>query len=177
MPAFSIDMSSPMPSGNTGTNGGPGVGGHVNREKWYIQYGMDLSGPVGTRVYAAFDAHITVYHPHDKSSDSTKEYGAQIFARSENDKAGVFYQHITSVPAAIKAGAKISRGDLLGEVYIIPGSGMPPHLHWALVEIIGGAPGGRYVGVNLHTKLLAKANSSDVFSITFNQNGTPPSMT
>jgi murein DD-endopeptidase MepM/ murein hydrolase activator NlpD len=177
MSAFSIDISSPMPSGNTGTNGGPGSGGHVDPKNWYIQFGMDLSGPVGTKVFAAFDGHVTTYHPHVKADDKPAVYGAQIFVRSGNDMMGCFYQHITAVPAAIKKGATISRGDPLGEVYIIPKSGMPPHLHWALVEIIGGAPGGRYVGVDLHTKLLAIANTSTVLTVTFNQDGTPPTTT
>nr|WP_246732897.1 peptidoglycan DD-metalloendopeptidase family protein [Methylobacterium sp. BTF04] len=138
---------------------------------------MDLSGAVSTRVYAAFDSHVTIYHPHDPKKDTGKVYGAQIFARSDNDMVGVFYQHITSVPAGIKIGANIKKGDLLGEVFIVKDSGMQPHLHWALVEIIGGAPGGRYVGVNLHIKLLAKANTSETFPVTFNQDGTPPTMT
>lgn len=176
MPAFDIDMSSPMPSGNTGTNGGPGTGGHKNADKWYIQFGMDLSGPVGTRVFAAFDGRVTVYHEHEKKNDKPKVYGAQIFARSNNDMVGVFYQHIANVPASIRKGAPINRGDFLGEIYIIKGNEMAPHLHWALVEILGGGSGGRKVGVDLHRKLLAKANTSEIFSVTFNQDGTPPTM-
>jgi murein DD-endopeptidase MepM/ murein hydrolase activator NlpD len=175
MPAFDLEMSSPMPSGFVKSLGGPGTGGHVGTD-WYIRFGMDFGARVGIRVFAAFDGHVTTYHPHDPKSDSAKVYGAQIFVRSNNDMMGGFYQHITSVPAAIRSGAKIARGDHLGEVYIIPGSGMPPHLHWALVEIIGGAPGGRYVGVDLNSTFIRLSNTSDTKIITFNQNSTPPTV-
>jgi murein DD-endopeptidase MepM/ murein hydrolase activator NlpD len=172
MASFTIDMSSPMPSGCTGTNGGPHSGGHKDPDPthWYNTFGMDFSATVGTQVFAAFDAHVTRFNPHDKSKDTAKSYGAQIFARSPNDLMGVFYQHITNVPASIIAGASFSRGDLLGEVYIIPGSGMPPHLHWALVEIVGT----RHVGVDLFSKMFDMRNTSTITTVTFYQDGTPP---
>jgi hypothetical protein len=56
-----------------------------------------------------------------------------------------------------------------------PGGGAP-HLHLALVEIIGGAPNGRYVGVDLFSDFLAIANSSTVISVTFNQDGSRPTV-
>src|SRR5260370_41585890 len=103
---------------------------------------MDFAVSVGTEVSAAFDGHVTRYSPHIPSTDTSKVYGAQIFIRSENDMMGGFYTHINFVPATIKIGARVSMGDLLGKVFV--GSGGAAHLHWALVEIIGGAPGGRY---------------------------------
>jgi hypothetical protein len=45
-----------------------------------------------------------------------------------------------------------------------------------LVEIIGGAPRGRYVGVDLFPDFVAISNSSTVISVTFNQDGTPPTV-
>jgi hypothetical protein len=48
------------------------------------------------------------------------------------------------------------------------------HLHWALVEIIGGAPGGRYVGINPYKDFQKVSNTTSVLSVTFKQNGTPP---
>jgi hypothetical protein len=86
---------------------------------------------------------------------------------------GGFYTHITDVPDGIRVGTQISRGDLLGKVH--PGFGTP-HLHMALVEIIGGAPQGRYVGVNLFAHFVSIANTSTVNRVTFNQNGTPPTV-
>lgn len=81
MSAFDIDISSPFPSGFTGGLGGPGSGGHQS-PNWYIQYGMDLGAPEGTPIYAAFDAHITKYAPHDPATDTNKVYGGQLFMRA-----------------------------------------------------------------------------------------------
>lgn len=172
MPAFSIDMSSPLPSGFTGGLGGPGSGGHHSSD-WYIQFGMDLGADQGTEIYAAFDAHITRYNPHNPASDTNKVYGAQLFMRSPNDMMGGFYTHLTNVPAWIGIGANISRGDLLGTVHAVAGTA--PHLHLALVEIVGGAPGGRYVGVDLYDLIQSMSNTDWVSSVTFNQDGSPPS--
>ena len=44
----------------------------------------------------------------------------------------------------------------------------------ALVEIIGGAPNGQYTGVNLYNSFL---NTPGPWTVTFFQNGTPPSIT
>lgn len=172
MPSFDLEMASPMPSGFTGSLGGPNVGGHSPQADWYIRFGMDFGAPVGIQVFAAFDGHVTKFAPHDPKTDTFKVYGAQIFMRGGGDKMGGFYQHITSVPATVRVGATISRGDLLGEVYVV--KGMASHLHWALVEIVGGAPGGRYVGVNLNSTFIALSNTSSTKTVTFNQDGSPP---
>jgi hypothetical protein len=133
---------------------------------------MDLGANAETEVRAAFDAHITKFTPHTPASDTGKVYGAQLFMRSPNDMMGGFYTHITDVPAGISDGSPVSRGDLLGYVYKFPGT--PPHLHLALVEIIGGAPGGQYMGVDLYDLFLEMANTDTVSSVTFNQDGSPP---
>jgi len=173
MASFTIDISSPFPSGFTSGFGGPNEGGHIPPE-WYIQFGMDLGADAGTEVRAAFDAHVTRFNPHDPSKDTAKVYGAQHFMRSPNDMMGGFYTHITDVPSAVgMVGADIKRGDLLGKVYSVPG-GPSAHLHLALVEIIGGAPKGRYTGVNLYRLFLDMANTNLPRSVTFSQDGKPP---
>jgi murein DD-endopeptidase MepM/ murein hydrolase activator NlpD len=172
MPAFDIEMSSPFPPDSfQGGLGGPGDGGHQS-PNWYIQYGMDLAAAPGTEVHAVFEAHITKLTPHDPAADSSKVYGAQLFMRAPNDEMGGFYTHLTDVPAQLAVGSPVARGDLLGTVYAF---GMTtPHLHLALVEILGGLPGGTYQGVNLYDLFLRTANSDEVSTVTFQQDGSPP---
>jgi murein DD-endopeptidase MepM/ murein hydrolase activator NlpD len=170
MAAFTISISGPFPSGFTTGHGGPNSGGH-QPPQWYIQFGMDLGAVAGTEVRATFDAHVTRFNPHNPASDTGKVYGAQLFMRSPNDQMGGFYTHITDVPAGIGVGSVISRGQLLGKVI----GRTPPHLHLALVEIIGGAPGGRYMGVDLYSAFLEMAEKpATIKSVTFNQDGSPP---
>jgi murein DD-endopeptidase MepM/ murein hydrolase activator NlpD len=163
--SFTIDMSSPFRSGWKGGLGGPNSGGHGGPD-WYIQYGMDLGVADGTEVLAAFSGHVTKFQPHTPSKDSSKVYGAQLFMRSDNDKMGGFYTHITGSPT-FSAGQRINRGDRLGKT-------MRDHLHFALVEIIGGAPGGRYMGVDLYAHFLALRDQAGTTSVTFKQDGLPP---
>ncbi|AZN41640.1 M23 family metallopeptidase [Paenibacillus albus] len=172
--SFDIDISMAVDnSGFTGGLGGPSQGGHQG-SNWYIQYGMDLGADDGTLVYAAFDAHITKFQPHDPVQDNGKVYGAQIFMRAPNDMMGGFYTHLTDVPAEIAVGTTVARGDVLGRVHSF--GGIPPHLHLALVEIIGGAPGGQYVGVDLYQLFLDLESSEPgtVVPVTFSQDGTNP---
>ncbi|SBT95363.1 Peptidase family M23 [Streptomyces sp. DI166] len=171
MSAFTIDMSNPFPSGFTSDLGGPGKGGHQPPD-WYIEYGMDLGARAGTAVHAAFDAHVTKFSPHNPSADNAKVYGAQLFMRAPNDMMGGFYTHLTNVPAGLGVGSQVSRGDLLGHVHEFPPTAS--HLHLALVEIIGGAPDGRYQGVDVHRTFLDTANSGTVVPVTFHQDGSPP---
>jgi len=177
-------MSSPFPTGAcTGDFGGPDSGGHHGSTEWYIKYGMDLAAPIDTDVFSAFDGHVTVFHPHNLSKDTSKVFGAQIFIRSRaaptgrdfsDDKLGVFYTHVTDVPAAIRVGAFVSRGDRLGKLFH-PGS---THLHMALVEVVGGAPGGRYQGVNIFSDIrgMAMASTPRTLSATFQQSHAPPTV-
>ncbi|MGC0334199.1 hypothetical protein RKD23_007189 [Streptomyces sp. SAI-170] len=172
MSAFTIDFSSPYPPGTGASDlGGPNTGGH-QPPHWYEQYGMDFGTPEGTPVHAAFDAHITKHNPHVPAEDTPKVYGAQLFMRSPNDMMGGYYTHIAGVPAGLTVGASVSRGDLLGTVCSSGGTGT--HLHWALVEIIGGAPNGQYKGVDLHQFLLGITGTDAVTPVTFFQDGSPP---
>lgn len=171
MSEFTIDMSNPFFSGFTGGLGGPGRGGHQSPD-WYIQFGMDLGAGAGTTVRAAFDAHITKYSPHNPAADTSKVYGAQLFMRAPNDQMGGFYTHLTNVPDGLSVGSQVSRGDVLGEVHEVAGTSS--HLHLALVEIIGGAPGGQYQGVDLYQLFLDTANSDAITPVTFQQDGSPP---
>jgi murein DD-endopeptidase MepM/ murein hydrolase activator NlpD len=170
--SFDTDFSSPFPPGGfTGGLGGPNQGGH-QAPNWYIQFGMDLGANPGTEVYATFDAHITKLQPHDPAADSGSVYGAQLFMRAPNDMMGGFYTHMTDVPDDLAAGSSVARGDLLGTVLSF--DSIPPHLHLALVEIIGGLPGGQYQGVDLYQFFINMMNSEADGVVTFNQDGSPP---
>ncbi|MEV0174622.1 peptidoglycan-binding protein [Streptomyces sp. NPDC050803] len=172
MAAFTIDIAGPFQPGSGATDlGGPNTGGH-QPPNWYEQYGMDFGAPEGTPVRAAFDAHITRHNPHVPAEDTPKVYGAQLFMRAHNDMMGGYYTHIRDVPAGLTVGASVSRGDPLGTV--CRSGGTATHLHWALVEIIGGAPNGRYQGVDLHQFLLGVTGTDTVTPVTFMQDGTPP---
>jgi murein DD-endopeptidase MepM/ murein hydrolase activator NlpD len=182
---FNISMSSPFPTGAcTGDFGGPDSGGHHGSTEWYIRFGMDLAASVRTEVSAVFDGHVTVLHPHKPSTDTGKVFGAQIFIRSQaaatghsfsDNKLGAFYTHITDVPTSLRVGSFVRRGDRLGKLFH-PGA---THLHLALVEIIGGAPGGRYKGVNIFRDIrdMAMARTARTLSVTFKQSGSPPAVT
>lgn len=172
MSAFIIDLSGPFQPGTGATDlGGPNVGGH-QPPHWYEQYGMDFGAPEGTLVRAAFDAHITRHNPHRPAEDTPKVYGAQLFMRAHNDMMGGYFTHITGVPPGLDVGSSVSRGDPLGTV--CRSGGTATHLHWALVEIIGGAPGGQYRGVDLNEFLLGITGTDTVTPVTFAQDGTPP---
>ncbi|MFB7335703.1 hypothetical protein ACFC00_29320 [Streptomyces adustus] len=173
MASFDIELSNPFPSGFTGGLGGPNQGGH-QQPNWYIQFGMDLGADEGTQVFAPFDAHITKLAPHDPSADTPKVYGAQLFMRVPNEMMGGFCTHLTGVPSSLAVGSSISRGDFLGTVLKVDPT--PPHLHLALVEIIGGVPGGTYQGVDLYKLFLDTANTDTVTTVTFLQDGSPPSV-
>jgi hypothetical protein len=135
---------------------------------------MDLGAEEGTPVYAAFDGHIARFKPHDPAADNGRVYGAEIFMRALNDLMGGFYTHITDVPARLGINSTVARGDLLGHVYRFAGT--PPHLHLALVEIIGGAPAGQYMGVDLYQFFVGMESSVPelVVPIQFWQDGRPP---
>jgi hypothetical protein len=174
MDAFEIEFSAPVdPSGARPGLGGPNTGGHAG-PNWYIRYGMDLGADEGTAVFAAFDAHITRFQPHDPAADSDRVYGAQIFMRAPNDGMGAFFTHLTGTPDTIGVGAVVKRGDFLGTV--MSNAGIPPHLHLALVEIVGGLPGGTYQGVDLYRSFLDLQSSPDgtVLAVTFPQDGSAP---
>jgi murein DD-endopeptidase MepM/ murein hydrolase activator NlpD len=173
MSATAIDISNPFPSGFSKGLGGPHQGGH-QAPNWYIEYGMDLGADEATTVYAAFDAHITRMTPHDPAADDGKVYGAQLFMRSPDDLMGGFYTHITNVPDGLAIGSVVTRGDVLGEVLRF--ADIPPHLHLALVEIIGGAPAppDKYHGVDLYQFFLDTANTDAVTTVTFPQDGSAP---
>jgi hypothetical protein len=165
---FQIEMASPFRSGWSGGLGGPNSGGHHGSD-WFIQFGMDLGVITGTDVRAAFTGHVTRFAPHRPSSDTAKVYGAQLFMRSDNNMMGGFYTHFTGGPN-FSVGQRLTRGDRLG-------STLRDHLHLAVVEIIGGAPAGRYKGVDLYRHFLALRDQSNTITVTFNQDGSPPGVT
>ena len=171
---FTIVVTAPVAvPGFTQDLGGPNQGGHVG-PSWYIQYGMDIGGAEGTPVYAAFDGHVTKFQPHNPAADSGKVYGAQIFMRSTNDMMGGFYTHLTDIADGLGVGSSVAVGDFLGRIHKF--GGISPHLHLALVEIIGGAPNGQYKGVDLHQFFLGlQTNSPEAYvPVQFWQDGRPP---
>jgi hypothetical protein len=154
--------------------GGPNEGGHAGQSDWFNRYGMDIGGADGTPVYAAFDGHVTKFTPHTPATDDAKHYGAQIFVRSHNEMMGGFYTHLREVPDGIGVGSTVAVGDFLGTVHTFGTTA--PHLHLALVEIIGGAPNGQYKGVDLYRFFLSlQTNNPDLFvPVQFWQDGRPP---
>jgi len=165
---FTIDMSSPFHSGWKGGLGGPKSGTHL-APPWYNQFGMDLGVAEGTEVFAAFTGYVTKFEPHTPSSDTSKEYGAKLFMRSDNDLMGGYYTHFTGGPTfSIKQ--KIEKGDRLGRT-------LRDHLHLALVEIVGGVPAGTYTGVDIYKHFLALQDRVGKISVTFHQDGSPPVVT
>jgi murein DD-endopeptidase MepM/ murein hydrolase activator NlpD len=178
--AFKLEMSSPIQAVKPTKADGPGGGGHTGPD-WFIAAGMDFHAPAGTEVLAAFDGYVSRLQPHNKAGDSAKVFGAQIFVRAHNNGVGAFYTHITDVPNGIRQGTSVKRGDRLGVVYTNHQTG--PHLHWALVEILGATPGTRYPGpipgaryakVNLHEHFVSLSGSATSSFVRFAQNGTPP---
>ena len=174
---FSIDMNGVYDVGGfTDGLGGPAEGGHAAQTDWYNHFGMDLGADAGTTFYAAFDAHITRYNPHNPAIDGAEAngrgYGAQLFMRSPNDGMGAFYTHISDVPAGLAVGSQISRGDVLGSVYEF--GGISPHVHMAIVEIVGALVPANYHGVDSLYTLMQNLTVGDTATVNFNQDGTAP---
>ncbi|MFG1932661.1 peptidoglycan DD-metalloendopeptidase family protein [Mycobacterium sp. NPDC048908] len=174
---FSIDMNGVYDIGGfTAGLGGPAEGGHAAQTDWYNRFGMDLGADPGTTVFAAFDAHITKYNPHRPEADGTEAngrgYGAQLFMRSINDGMGAFYTHISEVPEGLAVGTQISRGDVLGSVFEFVG--ITPHVHMAIVEIVGALVPANYHGVDSLYTLMQNLTVRDTATVNFNQDGTPP---
>jgi hypothetical protein len=78
----------------------------------------------------------------------------------------------TKVPDDLAVGASVSRGRPARNRLLLRRD--PAHPHLALVEIIGGLPGGQDHGVDLDQFFLDSADSDTVSTVTFNQDGSPP---
>ncbi|NKY25874.1 peptidoglycan DD-metalloendopeptidase family protein [Nocardia gamkensis] len=158
------------PAEYMGSAGGPNTGDHLPPD-WFIQYGMDLKGKPGAKVYAAFDGTVSVYKPHTPADDTSKIFGAQIFIRYPypTGQMGGFYTHITGVPSAIAVGKDVSRGDFLGKII---DRGPASHLHHAVMEYVSGAK----VGVDLYSFYLALQTTYSAYAlpVRFKQDGNPP---
>jgi hypothetical protein len=165
MASFNLEMSSPVRSDSIKDLGGPNSGGHKPPD-WFIQFGMDLGVTPGTEILAAFSGYVSKFTPHTPSSNGEKVYGAQLFVRSNNSMMGAFYTHFARGPS-FSAGQQVQRGDRLGVT-------LRDHLHMALVEIVGGLPGGRYSGVNLHSEFLKLLDPTTKVAVTFPQTGSRP---
>jgi Putative peptidoglycan binding domain/Peptidase family M23 len=176
--SFSLPISHPIPVGFDRGLGGPHGGTHVSPH-WYIEWGNDLGAPPGSEIVAAFDCHLTKVVPHDPAADTATVYGGQLFMRSANDMMGAFYTHLTDVPPELHAGSVVQRGQRLGTVLNRPGTA--PHLHLALVEILGGVPAGgsapeaNYRGFSLYDHFTTMG-AGDVLAVDFSQDGNAPTV-
>jgi murein DD-endopeptidase MepM/ murein hydrolase activator NlpD len=174
MGAFTLDISNPFPTGIDGGLGGPGQGGHRGAD-WFEAFGNDLGAPPGTPVHAVYDGKITKIDRTHIGSATGPVYGAGIFVRAAtatldpNAAGGVgcYYTHVTLAPG-ITEGALVPRGEVVGEVIGVPG--IPPHLHFAIAE----RRGGTNFGIDIYQLLLATAGTTDVTTLTFTQDGSPP---
>ena len=170
MSAFDLTLANPIRTGGRTRNyGGPGVGGHSFDREWYEAYGMDLGAPGGTPVHAAFDGHVTRLNLGNIDKTAGKQFGAELFVRSHNDLMGAFYTHFRELPAELTAGANVTRGQYLGTLVPVADS---PHVHFALVEIVGGA----YRGVDLYSWFDRTVGSEEECVVKFHQNGSQPTI-
>lgn len=168
--SFDIEISSPFPRDMGGSHfyGGPNSGGHVGPH-WYIEFGMDLGAPAETEVHAAFDCHVTKLNTDKIDIIGGPVYGAEIFVRSMNDGMGAFYTHLRDLDAAVATGATMSRGQLLG--HVAPATSA--HVHLAIVEILSKED---YRGVDLYKDMQAISETDQVLTVTFSQDGSPPTV-
>jgi murein DD-endopeptidase MepM/ murein hydrolase activator NlpD len=165
MSTFTLDVSSPLPSGYTGPLGGPGEGDHAG--KWYMAAGNDLGAAAGTPVFAAFTGKVSVVDPTGVGATSGKVYGVGLFVRASaggldptaRDGVGGFYTHFDLEPG-IAAGSEITRGQQIGRVVAV--AGIPSHVHFAIAVRTNEV----YTGANIYEQLKAMSNTSDVRSLT-----------
>ena len=127
---------------------------------------MDLGVTAGTAVYAAFAGHVTKFQAHIPANDTSKVYGAQLFMRSHNDMVGAFYPlhrfKYQSWPA-----------DRDGRLFGNNAPRAPPH---GARRDYRGCPNRRYMGVDIYRDFVALRDTSNIISVTFHQNGHPPSV-
>ena len=102
--------------------------------------------------------------------------GAQVFGgngqRRCDGRHGQSCRHHPSIVKQVQR--RPTRGELLGTV--VSAGGIPPHLHVALVEIVGGLPDGQHHGVDLYWFFLdlEATDPGTVVPVTFLQDGSPP---
>ena len=161
-----IDISSPLKSGFTRHYGGPGAGGHGG-DMWQVAFGMDLGAPPGTSLYAAFDGTITGWFMGRIDEKGPPRYGAQVTVTSTDGRLAGFYTHFRDLPDWMKPGAKVDRGDYLGDISPTTGA---PHLHLALAENVRGT----WTGLNLFDLFLSLMNTEDVASVRLFGDGRAP---
>jgi hypothetical protein len=161
-----IDISSPLKEGFTRHYGGPGAGGHGG-DMWQVAFGMDLGAPPGTPLHAAFDGTITGWYMGRIDEKGPPRYGAQVTVTSSDGRLAAFYTHFRDLPGWMKPGAKVDRGDYLGDISPTTGA---PHLHLALAENVGGT----FKGLNLFDLFLSLMNTEQVASVTLFGDGRKP---
>ncbi len=127
-------------------------------------------------MHAVFDGKVTTVDRTHIAATTGPAYGAGIFVRAVSAEldpnapggVGCYYTHVT-LGEGITENAIITRGQVVGEVVEVPG--IPAHLHFAIAE----RRSGTNFGVDIFDLLLATANTSDVLTLTFSQDGSAPS--
>lgn len=89
-----------------------------------FHYGIDWAAPAGTPIYAAHDGTVT------KSGWDNTAYGGGNELQLTSGDWATWYLHMQK-PSALKVGAKVKRGDLIGYVGST-GLSTGPHLHFEL---------------------------------------------
>jgi murein DD-endopeptidase MepM/ murein hydrolase activator NlpD len=83
--------------------------------------GMDFAAPTGTPVYAAGDGTVAF-------AGWRGDYGRTVILRHA-DGISTLYAHLSTIPAALRPGARVRQGQVIGRVGST-GLSTGPHLHY-----------------------------------------------
>lgn len=113
-------------AGSTYTlNGAPGAGTHHFGQNWQSDYAYDLYTPIGTPVYAPFDAKVATA---GSLGQGGRFAGIRVGLDNGNGLAA-YLAHLSKLDPAIKPGASVKAGQLLG---LSGEANGVAHLHFAL---------------------------------------------
>jgi hypothetical protein len=107
----------------------PRDGAHAGQSGWASGNAWDISGTIGTPVYAiASGVAVTFRDYGDKviTRDGKKLYGQSFTVQSYDGLPDVYYTHLTGSP--IRQGSEVSCGEFLGVIMDFPGSSYD-HVH------------------------------------------------
>ena len=95
---------------------------HPVHKKWMPHLGVDYAAPIGTPVRAGGDGEVVV-------ATYKKGNGKYIQIRHTNAEFETYYLHLSGYAKGIKAGAKVSQGQIIGFVGTT-GYASGPHLDY-----------------------------------------------
>ena len=174
MDAFDIEMAAPVDQSRFREGlRGPNQGSHVG-PNWYIQYGMDLGAEKERRSMPP----STPTSP--GSSNTTRQPTlARFMVRTSSCGQRMTAWAPSTRTSRTHRPSSASDPRLLGATCsgaVASAGGIPPHLHVALVEIVGGLPDGQYHGEDLYWFFLdlEATDPGTVVPVTFLQDGSPP---